>query len=398
MEIRTDRIKDLRRVRAGDLQPDPRNWRRHPKAQRDALAATLDRIGYVDAVIAREVSGRLVLVDGHLRADLDPEAIVPVLVVDLDEQEAGEVLVTLDPLTAMAEPDTDALQALIDSVTAQSDEALLEVLRNLHAVPSVQNHPQSEEPLHDVPDPKAERGQVWRLGRHRLMCGNSTSAEDVERLLDGAVPRLMVTDPPYGVEYNPEWRTDAWAKGYIGFSAGRKTGKVGNDHRTDWSAALLLSPSLVLYQWCASITASAVQLSLAQGNFDIRNMLVWKKPSFAISRGHYHWQHELCWYAVRKGATAQWIGDRSQSTVWEIPWDKIAVGDHSTQKPLECMERPIRNHEGDVYDPFVGSGTTIIAAERQGRTCYAMEIEPRYVDVAITRWEQYTGEQAELTP
>ena len=98
---------------------------------------------------------------------------------------------------------------------------------------------------------------------------------------------------------------------------------------------------------------------------------------------------------MRKGATAKWIGDRSQSTVWDISWDKNVEGGHSTQKPVECMERPIRNHEGDVYDPFVGSGTTIIAAERQSRTCYAMELEPRYVDAAVARWEAYTGRKAE---
>ncbi len=126
-----------------------------------------------------------------------------------------------------------------------------------------------------------------------------------------------------------------------------------------------------------------------------------RKQSFAISRGHYHWQHEQCWYAVKAGATAGWMGNRTQSTVWDIanlsPWggtdEEFTI--HSTQKPLECMERPIRNHEGDVYDPFVGSGTTIIAAERQGRACYAMEIWPCYVDVAIARWEQYTGGRAE---
>ncbi len=110
-----------------------------------------------------------------------------------------------------------------------------------------------------------------------------------------------------------------------------------------------------------------------------------------ISRGHYHWQHECLWYGVLSGKTAKWRGDRSQTTVWDITWDRNVEGGHSTQKPVECMERPLRNHEGDVYDPFVGSGTSIIAAERQNRTCYAMEIDPAYVDAAVTRWEAYTG-------
>ena len=133
----------------------------------------------------------------------------------------------------------------------------------------------------------------------------------------------------------------------------------------------------------------------------MRSQLVWVKQHFVLSRGHYHVQHEPCYYAVRKGAGASWRGDRTQSTVWNIPNPNPMGGqlddmntDHSTQKPVECMERPIRNHEGDVYDPFVGSGTTIIAAERLDRACYAMEIEPRYVDIAVARWEQFTGEKA----
>jgi len=126
---------------------------------------------------------------------------------------------------------------------------------------------------------------------------------------------------------------------------------------------------------------------------------MWRKPHFPISRGHYTFQHEPCWYAVRKGRQASWIGPANASTVWDISLDKNVSpaapdGGHSTQKPLECMERPMSYHEGDVYDPFVGSGTTIIAAERLDRRCYAMEIEPRYCDVAIKRWEDYTGLKA----
>jgi DNA modification methylase len=117
----------------------------------------------------------------------------------------------------------------------------------------------------------------------------------------------------------------------------------------------------------------------------MRAQIIWAKTAFAISRGHYHWQYEPCWYAFRPGSPADWIGGRSQSTLWQIGWDKNVEGGHSTQKPVECMARPIRNHEGDVYEPFAGSGTTLVAAQNLERRCYAIEIHPPYVAVILER-------------
>jgi DNA modification methylase len=170
-----------------------------------------------------------------------------------------------------------------------------------------------------------------------------------------------------------------------------------DDSRDDWTEAWQLSPSDVAYCWHAPQHASSTQDALEAANFEIRTQIVWTKQTFVISRGHYHGRHEPCWYAVRKGATARWIGDHSQSTVWDITWDRNVEGGHSTQKPVECMARPIRNHEGDVYDPFVGSGTTLIAAEYLDRRCYALEIQPAYCDVVVRRWERVSGRQAVQT-
>ena len=391
-----NRITDLRFVPANDLKADPRNWRRHPQSQRDALQAMLDRVGYADAVIARETPDGLMLVDGHLRADLEPGAEIPVLVTDLDEDEAGEVLATLDPLAAMAETDTEALQALVVGLADQADDALDLLLREMHDLPGLDDEPPPEEPLTETPEPRSERGQVWQLGPHRLMCGDSTSPEDVERLLDGATPRLMITDPPYGVEFEPRWRNEALKKGSLSWEyAPLRSSYITNDDKADWQAAYALSPSEVVYNWSASVKALITGHALETTGHQLRTMLVWVKPAAVISRGPYGYQHEICWYAVKKGAKAEWIGPPFVSTVWRADWDDPYLGEsgegHAAQKPLELMERPMMYHEGDVYDPFVGSGTTIIAAERQARVCYAMEIEPKYVDVAIARWEQYTG-------
>ena len=199
----------------------------------------------------------------------------------------------------------------------------------------------------------------------------------------------MVTDPPYGVEYEPGWRTSALAD-----TAERREGVVAADDRHDWTASHLLFPGSVVYVWHDSLHIASVQESIYAAGFETRSLLIWAKPAPVISRGHYHWQHEPCWYAVRRGKTAGWIGDRTQSTIWQI---QQTTDDHRSdlgaQKPVECMRRPIANHRGDVYDPFLGTGTTLIAAEQLGRICYGMEIEPRYVDVIRQRYADFVGDQ-----
>lgn len=231
---------------------------------------------------------------------------------------------------------------------------------------------------------KVKSGDLFTIGDHRLICGDSCSPQAVERVLDGARPNLMVTDPPYGVDYDAQWRQDAAEAGHLAYGAAR-FGKVTNDERMDWSEAYRLFPGNVVYCWHAGRHASEVQATLEEAGFEIRAQIIWAKPAFAISRGHYHWQHEPCWYAFRKGESANWIGDHSQTTLWEINRDDSAEGGHSTQKPLECMARPIRNHEGDVYDPFVGSGTTLVACENLNRKCYAIEISENYCAVILER-------------
>ena len=285
-----------------------------------------------------------------------------------------------------------------------ADEAMRGLLEGMHGISLTPEPPGDPDAVVEPPvEPVSKRGDVWTLGRHRLMCGDSTDADDVARLLDGATPWLMVTDPPYGVEYDPDWRNNSpGLDGQFGPHSKHhsRAGVVTNDNVAVRDGALELAPSVVAYVWSASLKILEAVRGLNAAGFELRTLLVWRKQHFAISRGHYHWQHELCWYGVRKGQPAKWIGGRRQSTIWDIQTSMGNIGpqvdftDHSTVKPVECMERPIRNHEGDVYDPFVGSGTTIIAAERQGRACYAMEIEPRYVDTAIARWEQYTGGKA----
>ena len=227
----------------------------------------------------------------------------------------------------------------------------------------------------DIPEtpknPVSRVGDIWTLGKHRLMCGDATKLEHVERLLDGAAPALMVTDPPYGVNYDSSWR----------YKAGISTkdgafGKSANDDTNDWEAAYALFSGQIAYVWMSSLALPVAARGLDACGFVRRSLIVWDKGHIVVGRGHYHWRRETCWYAVKKGAQAHWAGDRKASTLWEIDNPRKSETGHSAQKPVECMQRAIHNHKGDVYDPFVGSGTTIIAAEQEQRRCYAMEIDP----------------------
>jgi DNA modification methylase len=238
-------------------------------------------------------------------------------------------------------------------------------------------------------DPISRPGDVWIMGSHRLLCGDSTVATDVEKLLAGVKPLLMVTDPPYGVEYDPSWRNQS------GASATKRTGKVLNDDRADWREAWALFPGDVAYVWHGALHATTVADSLIACGFNIRSQIVWAKDRLVLSRGDYHWQHEPCWYAVRKTGKGHWAGDRKQTTLWQIAnKDQDAETVHGTQKPVECMRRPILNNSSPgqaIYEPFMGSGTTLIATETTGRVCYGIELNPAYVDVAVARWQNLTG-------
>ena len=243
-------------------------------------------------------------------------------------------------------------------------------------------------------DAKTKLGDVYELisGEitHRIGCGDSTDPDHVAKILNGEEPILMVTDPPYGVEYDPGWRGRA-GKGI------KATGKVQNDDKVNWALAWHLFPGSVAYVWHADKFCSEVQKSLEDAEFEIISQIIWNKQNFAISRGDYHWKHEPCWYANRKGHKHNWQGSRKETTVWEIAnlgcFGKSKDEDdrtaHSTQKPIECMSRPIINNteKGQgVYDPFLGSGTTLIACEQNNRVCYAGELSPAYCDISIQRW------------
>lgn len=379
------------------LIPYARNPRKNDHVV-DQMAAAITEFGFRIPIIARSTGE---VVDGHLRLKaalrLGLETVPVILADDLTPAQIKAFRILANRSATWADWDEDLLALEMEELRDSEIDALLTGF-NQDEIDALlaEATPQGNTDPDDVPEvpaePVSKPGDVWVLGNHRIMCGDSTNAEHVSLLLGLVKPHLMVTDPPYGVEYKPEWRAQA------GVNKNKaKMGEVLNDDRADWREAWALFPGDVAYVWHAGLFAGVVADSLAACGFSVRSQIVWAKDRFALSRGHYHWQNEPCWYAVK--GTGHWQGDRSQSTLWPIKSrDDSGVG-HGTQKPVECMKRPIENNSSPgqaVYEPFSGSGTTIIAAEMTGRCCFAMELNPAYVDVAVKRWEDFTGKKAVL--
>jgi DNA modification methylase len=345
-------------------------------------------IGLEDVIIVRTDGHQLVAVQ---RTDLDLEtdprakrlALADNRVAQVDLEWDVEVLAQL----------TSADPTLTEGLWTRAElEALIRTLPR--------EEPEDVEPKVDEAEALrvkwgVDTGQVWQLGDHRIICGDCTDPEVVRELLQGEQVGLMVTDPPYGVSYDSEWRAPYSSGDYV-------VGTIENDDRADWGEVYPLFDAPVLYVWHGGLHADVVAVGLRAAGYDLRSQIIWNKGVMVFGRGAYHWKHEPCWYAVKHGSQAHWIGDRTQHTVWDCPNNSGASrtgdpadefnGNHISQKPVQLMERSIMNHDAEIVaDPFLGSGTTLIACERQGRKCRGVEISPAFVAVTLQRWADVTG-------
>lgn len=399
----------IRQTPLSQVRPYPANPRRNHDVE--GIARSIQVFGWRQPIVVWEGDGHILVGHGrYLAAQKLGLAKVPVHTVGADEMTAelaSGYRIADNKSAELSEWDERQLLAELELMSEQArrdagfDEAEQDELRRRIEMDADHSSPDEDEVPEPPAAPATRPGDLWHLGPHLLLCGDATSKEDVARLGDHG--HLMVTDPPYGVSYDADWRDK-----HLPSAAKRSTGTVSHDDQADWRSAWELFAGDVAYVWSAAgghLVVSGGAL-LASG-FELRSEIIWRKQSFVIGRGHYHFQHEPCWYAVRKGTKAHWRGDRTQSTVWTVNNASSAghtnVDDgktnHSTQKPVEVMRRPILNNSrpGDcVYDPFVGSGTTIIAAESTGRRCCAIELNPIYVDMAIIRWQNFAGEKATL--
>ena len=407
MQIK-NRIKELRQVKASELLPNPKNWRTHPTEQADALRGVLSEIGYADALIAYETPNGLMLIDGHLRAETTPDMEVPVLITDLNEEEAGMLLLTLDPLASMAEANEDMLRMLQESVEIEN-QALQDMIAGINSLDDITDLIDSiNEGLtdpDDIPDePEAtwvQRSDLFQLGEHRLLCGDSTNDADVALLMDGRLAQAIITDPPYGVAYDG---AHFLSRTFSDFGKRISEQLEGDNSPTLYNKIFnifddITDDKAVAFVFFAGAMGFPVYDAVERSSWKIRALVIWAKnhAQFGSMGSQYKTKHEPILYLFKKGKSTRWYGENNETTVWE--YDRASKNEfHITQKPVELLMRPIANHveiNGIVFDGFLGSGTTIIASERLKRICYGMEIEPKYVQVAIERWENYTGRKAE---
>jgi DNA modification methylase len=378
------------------LVPYAKNAKKHDDRQVAALAGSIREFGFTNPVL---IDGQDGIIAGHgrvLAARKAGLAEVPCIRLAhlTDAQRRAYILADNRLAETGGGWDADMLAAEVEAIDWEElesfglddmdlGEILAEAERGSEGDADAEAQIDRAEELNQTWGVKA--GDLWLVGEHRLVCGDSTKAEDVAKVLGDARPVLMVTDPPYGVEYDANWRNEADRANGKPYGA-RAVGRVTNDDRADWSAAWKLFCGDVAYIWHASLHSHEVAASILAVGFSMRAMIIWAKNQLCISRGHYHWKHEPCWYAVKNGRTANWIGDRKQNTLWEIEKPQASETGHSTQKPVECMARPIRNHDApEVYDPFLGSGTTMVAAQNLSRKCYGLEISPAYCAVILQR-------------
>jgi DNA modification methylase len=398
-----NRIVGYGEEEASQLLANPKNWRIHPKNQQAALEGSLDKIGWIQNCVVNRSTG--FVIDGHARVALaiSRGEKVPCLYVELTPQEEALAIATLDSITALARTDQDILDSLVLDLRGFE----LDLGDGLAPVSGEDDAP-------PVPEaPVARLGDLWSMGEHRVLCGDSTSTEAVSRLMDGKKARLMATDPPYGVALRLEDNHEAsnCAKGinkkYRHFET-----IMGDDvdgaHLQGFLesvfalAIAVLKDNAAWYLWHAQLTQGFFAAAAAAAQLLVHRQIIWVKPHFVFGRGDYHWQHELCFYGWRKGHRPPFYGQHNQTTIWALGEGGGSIRKeqyHPTQKPVELFAIPIRNHlqaREICYEPFAGSGSQIIAAEKAQVRCFAMELSPAYVDVIVQRWQTFTGKQATL--
>jgi DNA modification methylase len=383
------------------------NANRVSKGMLSKIRRSLERFGCVENLVARPHparKGSFEVLSGNHRLRLLTElgySTAPVVVVSLGDAQARLLAQTLNRTRGRDDP--QAYAELLDQVLNELDVSeVVSLLPETEAtidqvLGELAGAPPTEPAFARPSEPRSRLGELYELGPHRLLCGDATSAEQVELVFAGERASLMATDPPYGVGVDHGWRDGLRQR-----RGSARAGGLANDDRCDWREAFLLTDAPVAYVWHSALHCREAFDGLEASGFEVRQQLIWVKQVHALSRAHYQWKHESCLYAVRKGSAASWQGGRKQSTVWEAPSPIMACGAggddgataHPTQKPLVLFERPILNHterDAVVYEPFAGSGTCLIAAEKTGRRCFAIEIDPAWCDVIRDRYAAFAA-------
>jgi site-specific DNA-methyltransferase (adenine-specific) len=384
------------------LRPYERNARTHSVEQVAQIAASIVEFGFTNPILVDSSDG---IIAGHGRLSAAQELglkTVPVVVLDhLSERQRKAYILADNQLALNAGWDTDLLRGELQDLAEQdfdltligfSDDELADLLPDIEELPP---EGADEDSAPEVPEePITKLGDVWLLGKHRVMCGDSTSIDAVETLMGGTQADLLLTDPLYNVAY----------EGGTAEKLTIKNDEMNNDDFRQFlkdvytTANVVMKPGAAFYIWHADSEGYNFRGAAYDVGWQVRQCLIWNKSSLVLGRQDYHWKHEPCLYGWKEGAAHYWGSDRSQTTV--LDFNKPSRnGEHPTMKPVELFQYQLENStkkNGVVLDLFGGSGTTAIAAQKTGRQARLMELDPRYCDVIVKRWQQFTGKTAKL--
>lgn len=401
-----ERLVKIERMPASDLLDHPLNPKIHPDAQKQPLEGLLSEVGKVDilkAYLSERNEGALTLWDGHCRRELRPEEMWNVGIYDLTDDEADLLLATFDPIGWQAEQSKQRLESLMDTIKAGNSHVvsfLAEQGARLGIISQLNGHHQEGaggDDFDTTPEDTQTRvkyGDLWECGEHRVLCGDSTKAEDVAKVMDGEKAEMMFTDPPYGVNYEG----GHFHSGDVNIK--RKREELDNDHDAaiyaDFLPVALAAVDGPCYMWFADSKARDVYNAVFDAGCEVHALIIWHKTNatYAAMNAQYKQRHEPCLYFKPKGSTLRWCGASTEATVWSQDRDGINEF-HPTQKPIALALKAIQNHEATIVaDFFGGSGSTLIACERTNRKARVIEILPKYVNVTLSRWEAETGKKA----
>ena len=396
---------DIKKIKLDDLiyaEYNPRKSLTQSDPEYKKIKRSIEKFGYVDPII---INSDNTIIGGHQRAtvlsDLGYDEIEAVIV-DLNKADEKALNIALNKISGewdmeklaevMAELEKE-LDATITGFDEEQIQGLIDQINEIAAQEPKEDNFDVDDALEEIEEPITQPGDVWILGNHRLLCGDATKPEDYQKLLNGggnSVIDLLVTDPPYNVDYES--------------SSGMKIQNDSMDNDQFYNFLLefyknaydVMKPGAAFYIWHAIMETVNFTKALKDAGFSHKQTLIWNKNSFSLGRQDYQWKHEPCLYGWKPGASHKWYSDRSQTTVMDF--NKPSRSEqHPTMKPLDLIGYQIKNSSkpGDnVLDVFGGSGSTMIACEQLNRKCYMMELDPKYCDVIVKRWEEYTGKKA----
>ena len=374
-----------------ELIPYEKNTKKHDKKQIKNVATSIDKYGFVQPLV---IDKNNVVIIGHCRLlgakQLKMETVPCVCADDLTEEQVNALRI-VDNKSNESEWDMDLLADELGNVDLGDFDFDFGLTFEEEPTEIVEDEAPE---INEESEPIAKLGDIWQLGRHRLMCGDSTSIDDVERLMDGQFADMLLTDPPYNVAY------EGGTKDKLTIMNDRMDNDSFRQFLRDAfsSADVVMKAGAVFYIWHADVEGYNFRGACSDIGWKVRQCLIWNKSSLVIGRQDYQWKHEPCLYGWKEGASHLWASDRKQTTI--IDWKRPTKAEiHPTMKPVGLFDYQIKNNTkgGDiVLDLFNGSGTTIMACEQNGRIARCMELDPRYVDACIKRWETFTGEKAVL--